>query len=83
VGATLKSGRCKDEAARWQLRQIWSDATTPMGDSAQEIRRDVLAIGRIEAVPMLLRIVSETSGMGFALHKLSTGRVLTQSVSSL
>jgi signal transduction histidine kinase len=37
-----------------------------MGDTDEEIRRDVLAIGRIEAVPMLLRIVSETTGMGFA-----------------
>jgi signal transduction histidine kinase len=36
-----------------------------MGDTEEEIRRDVLAIGRIEAVPMLLRIVSETTGMGF------------------
>lgn len=37
-----------------------------MSDSAEAILRDVLTIGRIEAVPMLLRIVSETTGMGFA-----------------
>jgi signal transduction histidine kinase len=37
-----------------------------MGDTDEEIRRDLLAISRIEAVPMLLRIVSETTGMGFA-----------------
>jgi signal transduction histidine kinase len=37
-----------------------------MGDSAAEIARDVNTIGRIDAVPMLLRVVSETTGMGFA-----------------
>jgi hypothetical protein len=37
-----------------------------MGDSAEEIRRDVQTIGRIDAVPMLLRVISETTGMGFA-----------------
>ena len=37
-----------------------------MGDSAEDIRRDVQTIGRIDAVPMLLRVVSETTGMGFA-----------------
>jgi signal transduction histidine kinase len=37
-----------------------------MNDNAGDILRDVLTVGRIEAVPMLLRIVSETTGMGFA-----------------
>ena len=37
-----------------------------MGDDPEDIRRDVQTIGRIDAVPMLLRIVSETTGMGFA-----------------
>ena len=37
-----------------------------MGDTADEILKDVNTIGRIEAVPMLLRVVSETTGMGFA-----------------
>jgi len=37
-----------------------------MGDSAEEILRDVNTISRIDAVPMLLRVISETTGMGFA-----------------
>lgn len=37
-----------------------------MGDSAEQIARDVAAIGRIEAVPKLLRVLCETTGMGFA-----------------
>jgi signal transduction histidine kinase len=37
-----------------------------MGDSAEEIQKDVQTIGRIDAVPMLLRVISETTGMGFS-----------------
>lgn len=37
-----------------------------MGDSAAEIARDVAAIGRIDAVPQLLRVLCDTTGMGFA-----------------
>ena len=37
-----------------------------MGDSAEAILRDVQTIGRLDAVPMLLRVISETTGMGFA-----------------
>lgn len=37
-----------------------------MNDSAEEIARDVAAVGRIDAVPALLRIVCQTTGMGFA-----------------
>jgi signal transduction histidine kinase len=37
-----------------------------MGDSAEDIARDVAAVGRIEAVPALLRVLCETTGMGFA-----------------
>jgi len=37
-----------------------------MNDTADEIARDVAAIGRIDAVPALLRIVCQTTGMGFA-----------------
>lgn len=37
-----------------------------MGDTPEEISRDVMAIGRIEAVPTLLRVLCETTGMGFA-----------------
>jgi signal transduction histidine kinase len=37
-----------------------------MNDSQELIDQDVRSIGRIESVPMLLRIVSETTGMGFA-----------------
>jgi signal transduction histidine kinase len=35
-------------------------------DSAESISRDVRAVSRIEAVPMLLRVIAETTGMGFA-----------------
>jgi hypothetical protein len=37
-----------------------------MGDGAEEIARDVLAIGRIAAVPTLLQVLCESTGMGFA-----------------
>jgi signal transduction histidine kinase len=36
------------------------------GDEADEIRRDIAAIGRIDAVPALLKVICETTGMGFA-----------------
>jgi signal transduction histidine kinase len=35
-------------------------------DSAQEIANDVRAVGHIEAVPTLLQVLCETTGMGFA-----------------
>lgn len=37
-----------------------------MSDSAQAIARDVAAIGQIQAVPMLLQVLCNTTGMGFA-----------------
>jgi signal transduction histidine kinase len=37
-----------------------------MGDSAVEIAQDVDAVGRIEAVPTLLQVLCDTTGMGFA-----------------
>ncbi|WP_394787203.1 ATP-binding protein [Rhodoferax sp.] len=37
-----------------------------MGDSADEILHDVALVGRIEAVPTLLRVLCEITGMGFA-----------------
>jgi signal transduction histidine kinase len=37
-----------------------------MGDSAVEIAQDVEAVGRIEAVPTLLQVLCDTTGMGFA-----------------
>jgi signal transduction histidine kinase len=37
-----------------------------LGDTAEEIERDIAAIGRIDAVPALLRVICETTGMGFA-----------------
>ncbi|MET0556471.1 MAG: GAF domain-containing sensor histidine kinase [Vicinamibacteria bacterium] len=37
-----------------------------MGDTLEEIARDVRAVGRIDAVPVLLRVLCETTGMGFA-----------------
>ncbi|MDQ2927128.1 MAG: GAF domain-containing sensor histidine kinase [Pseudomonadota bacterium] len=35
-------------------------------DSAEDIASDVAAVGRIEAVPTLLRVLCDTTGMGFA-----------------
>jgi signal transduction histidine kinase len=40
-------------------------AATP-GDTPDEIARDVLAVGRIEALPTLLEVLCETTGMRFA-----------------
>lgn len=37
-----------------------------MGDTAEEIARDVAAVGRIEAIPTLLQVLCEITGMGFA-----------------
>ena len=37
-----------------------------LGDSAEEIAEDIRAIGRIEAVPTLLRVLCDSTGMGFA-----------------
>ena len=38
----------------------------PMSDSATEIARDLADIGRIDAVPTMLRVLCDTTGMGFA-----------------
>jgi signal transduction histidine kinase len=40
--------------------------TPDVGDSRTEIDNDVAAIGRIDAVPTLLRVICETTGMRFA-----------------
>lgn len=45
----------------------------PVADLPEDIVRDVLAIGRIDAVPTLLRVVCETTGMGFAAVARVTG----------
>jgi len=37
-----------------------------MSDSAAEIAKDVADIGRIDAVPTMLRVLCDTTGMGFA-----------------
>jgi signal transduction histidine kinase len=37
-----------------------------VGDSAEEVASDVAAVARIAAVPTLLRVLCETTGMGFA-----------------
>ncbi len=37
-----------------------------MSDRPEDIQRDIDTISRIEAIPTLLRIVSESTGMGFA-----------------
>ena len=35
-------------------------------DDPQDIARDVAAVGRISAVPALLRLICQNTGMGFA-----------------
>lgn len=37
-----------------------------MDDSAEAIARDIAAVGRISAVPSLLRLICQNTGMGFA-----------------
>ena len=37
-----------------------------MGDTPDEIARDLKAIGRIDAVPAVLKVICQTTGMGFA-----------------
>ena len=37
-----------------------------MSDSTEDIAKDVAAVGRIQAVPTLLRVLCDTTGMGFA-----------------
>jgi signal transduction histidine kinase len=37
-----------------------------MGETPEEIASDIRAVGRISAVPTLLRVLCETTGMGFA-----------------
>ena len=37
-----------------------------MGETPEELQSDIRAVGRIGAVPLLLRVLCETTGMGFA-----------------
>jgi signal transduction histidine kinase len=37
-----------------------------MGDTPEEIAKDVATIGRIDAVPAVLKVLCQTTGMGFA-----------------
>jgi len=48
-----------------------------MGDTSEEIAIDVLAIGRLDAVPTLLRVLCETTGMRFAAVARVTDRTWT------
>jgi signal transduction histidine kinase len=43
-----------------------SERLAPVGDSQEEIDRDVFAVSQIEAVPTLLDVLCETTGMRFA-----------------
>jgi K+-sensing histidine kinase KdpD len=47
------------------------------GDSLKEIERDVLAVGQIEALPTLLEVLCETTGMRFAAVARVTERTWT------
>jgi signal transduction histidine kinase len=40
--------------------------TSGPADTPEQISRDIETVGRIGAVPMLLRVIAETTGMGFA-----------------
>jgi signal transduction histidine kinase len=46
--------------------QEFSVLSATLGDTPEEIARDVLAVGQIEALPTLLDVLCETTGMGFA-----------------
>ncbi len=48
-----------------------------VSDAAADIERDVAAIGRIDAVPTLLRVLCETTEMGFAAVARVTGQSWT------
>ena len=39
---------------------------TSPGDSPSAIARDIASVGRIDAIPTLLRVICETTGMGFS-----------------
>ena len=45
---------------------LLSASPFPMSESAALIQKDVEAIGRLPAVPTLLRVLCDTTGMGFA-----------------
>jgi signal transduction histidine kinase len=47
-------------------RQTTTDAPSSKDDPPQEIARDVFAVGQIEAVPTLLEVLCEITGMRFA-----------------
>ena len=44
----------------------WPGLEGSVSDSTEDIAKDVAAVGRIQAVPTLLRVLCETTGMGFA-----------------
>ncbi len=45
-----------------------------LSDDLMDIARDVATIGRIDAVPMLLRVISDSTGMGFtAVARVTAG----------
>jgi signal transduction histidine kinase len=48
-----------------------------VGDSQEEIARDVAAVGRLAAVPTLLQVLCDTTGMGFAAVARVTDRTWT------
>jgi signal transduction histidine kinase len=43
-----------------------SPAQIAMGETSSEIAMDVVAVGRIDAIPTLLKVLCEITGMGFA-----------------
>jgi hypothetical protein len=53
-----------------------------MGDSPQEIAKNIRAVGHIEAVPTLLQVLCETTGIGFSAVALVTDQTLRRSASA-
>ncbi len=51
--------------------------TNPMADTAQDVARAVVAIGRIDAVPTLLEVLCEITGMRFAVVARVTDKIWT------
>lgn len=60
----LKNNSAGISAARDATSTLAGSAE--LGDSAEEILRDIESVGRLDAVPTLLRVLCDVTGMGFA-----------------
>lgn len=74
-GLAISVGAASRYNAAW--RQAGGRGSANVGDSPEEIARDVAAIGRIDAVPALLRVVCDTAGVRFGAVARVTGQTWT------